>query len=85
MFKLSKFMFGKIDQLPYALAFLLLLQLFPALYNALDHSPGLLCPWDSLGKNTGGGGHARLQGIFPTQGLYLNLLWPLHYGPILYH
>ena len=29
----------------------------------------LLCPWDSLGKNTGVGCHALLQGIFPTQGL----------------
>ena len=28
----------------------------------------LLCPWDSLGKNTGLGCHALLQGIFPTQG-----------------
>ena len=28
----------------------------------------LLCPWDSPGKNTGVGGHALLQGVFPTQG-----------------
>ena len=28
----------------------------------------LLCPWDSLGRNTGMGCHALLQGIFPTQG-----------------
>ena len=27
----------------------------------------LLCPWDSLGKNTGVGCHSLLQGIFPTQ------------------
>ena len=27
----------------------------------------LLCPWDSLGDNTGMGCHALLQGIFPTQ------------------
>ena len=27
----------------------------------------LLCPWDSLGKNTGVGCHFLLQGIFPTQ------------------
>ena len=26
----------------------------------------LLCPWDSLGKNTGVGCHAFLQGILPT-------------------
>ena len=28
-----------------------------------------LCPWDSVGKNTGVGCHFLLQGIFPTQGL----------------
>ena len=26
-----------------------------------------LCPWNSLGKNTGAGSHSLLQGIFPTQ------------------
>ena len=31
--------------------------------------PRLLCPWDSLGKNTGVGSLSLLQGIFPTQGL----------------
>ena len=30
-------------------------------------STRLLCPWDSPGKNTRGGCHALLQGIFPTQ------------------
>ena len=34
----------------------------------------LLCPWDFLGKSTGVGCHALLQGIFPTQGLNLGLL-----------
>ena len=34
----------------------------------------LLCPWNSLGKNTGVGCHFLLQGIFPTQGLNLCLL-----------
>ena len=34
----------------------------------------LLCPWNSLGKNTGVGCHAFLQGIFLTQGLNLSLL-----------
>ena len=29
----------------------------------------LLCPWNSPGKNTRGGCHTLLQGIFPTQGL----------------
>ena len=31
------------------------------------------CPWDSLGKNTGVGCHALLQGIFWTQGSNLHL------------
>ena len=35
--------------------------------------PGLLCPWDSPGKDSGVGCHALLQGIFPTQGLTLHL------------
>ena len=38
----------------------------------------LLCPWDSLGKSSGVGCHALLQGFFPTQG------WnpgPLHCRP----
>ena len=39
----------------------------------------LLCPWDSLGKNTGVGCHARLQGIFLTQGLNPRLLYLLHW------
>ena len=30
----------------------------------------LLCPWDSLGKNTGVGCHALLQEVFLTQGLH---------------
>ena len=34
----------------------------------------LLCPWDSLGKNTGVGCHALFQGIFPTQGSNSHLL-----------
>ena len=40
--------------------------------------PRLLCPWDSLGKNTGVGCHVLLQGIFPTQGWNLCLLRFLH-------
>ena len=35
---------------------------------------GLLCPWDSSGKNAGVGCHALLQGIFPTHGPNLRLL-----------
>ena len=38
----------------------------------------LLCPWDSPGKSTGVGCHFLLQGIFPTQGWKLSLLYLLH-------
>ena len=34
----------------------------------------LLCPWNSLGKNTGVGSHSLLQGIFPTRGSNAGLL-----------
>ena len=40
---------------------------------------GLLCPWDSPGKNIGVGCHALLQEIFPTQGLNLCLSCLLHW------
>ena len=39
----------------------------------------LLCPWGSLGKNTGASNHALLQRIFPTQGVKLHLLHLLHW------
>ena len=39
----------------------------------------LLYPWNFPGKNTGGGCHFLLQGIFPTQGLNLQLLCLLHW------
>jgi len=42
----------------------------------------LLCPWDFLGKNTGVGCHALLQGIFRTQRSNPGLL---HRWCILYH
>ena len=42
----------------------------------------LLCPWNSLGKNTGVGSLSLLQGIFPTQGLNLGLP---HSRQILHH
>ena len=42
----------------------------------------LLCPWDSLGKNTGVDCHSLLQGIFLTQELNSGLL---HCRQILYH
>ena len=40
---------------------------------------GSLCPWGFPGKNTGAGGHALLEGIFPTQGSNLCLLCFLHW------
>ena len=39
----------------------------------------LLCPWDSPGKNTGGGCCFLLQGIFPAQRLNLSLFCLLHW------
>ena len=33
------------------------------------------CPWNSLGKTTGVGGHSLLQGIFPIQGSNPGLLY----------
>ena len=43
---------------------------FQSMFNFAVAEPGLglLCPWDSPGKNTEVGCHALLQGIFPTQG-----------------
>ena len=57
----------------------------PTLCNAMDSiPPRFFCPWDSPDKNTGLGCHARLQGIFPTQGSNLCLLRLLHFKRILY-
>ena len=42
-------------------------------------SARVLYPWDFPGKNTGVGGHALLQGIFPTQGSNPHLLGLLHW------
>ena len=39
----------------------------------------LPCPWDSLGKNTGVGCHALIQGIFPIQGSNPHLFCLLHW------
>ena len=41
---------------------------------------GLLCPWDSPGKDTASGCHVLLQGIFPTQGSHPSLTSPAR-GP----
>ena len=50
-------------------------QLCLTLCNPVECSPPwLLCPWNSLGKNTGVGCHVLLQGIFPTQGSNLQLI-----------
>ena len=46
------------------------------------HLTRFLCPWDSLGKNTGVGCHFLLQGIFLTQGsnlYFLHCWWILYY------
>ena len=42
----------------------------------------MICPQNSLGKNTGVGSHSLLQGIFSTQGLNQVLL---HYRQTFYH
>ena len=39
-----------------------------------SYTARLLCPWNSPGKNTGVGCHSLLQGIFPGQGLNLQLI-----------
>ena len=56
-------------------------QLFDLLRPHGPQSAGLLCPWDSPGKNVGVGCHALLQGISPTQALHPGLL---HCRQILY-
>ena len=38
------------------------------------HGPGLLCSWNSSGKNSRVGSHSLLQRIFPTQGSNSGLL-----------
>ena len=56
------------------------LQLCLTLYNPMDcRSPGASIHEDSLGKNTGGGCHALLQGTVLIQGLNLCLLCLLHW------
>ena len=52
------------------------------LCTPIDCSPPDSSVWeDSLGKNTGVGCHALIQGIFPSQGLNLSLLHLLHWQP----
>ena len=46
----------------------------------------LLCPWNSLGKNTGVGSHFLLPGIFLIQGSNLHLLqWQADSLPLRHH
>ena len=59
----------------------LVTQSCPTLCTRWTVAPRLLCPWNSLGKNTGVGCHSLLQGIFPTHGLSPSLLY---YRQILY-
>ena len=56
-----------------------LLQFCPALQPHGLRAARLLCPRDSLGKNTGGGCHFLLRGIFQTQRLNLHLFRLLHW------
>ena len=54
----------------------LVTQSCPTLCDPMDCSlPGFSAHGDSPGKNTGVGSHALLQGIFPTQGSNLGLLY----------
>ena len=53
--------------------------LFATLWIVAHQSPH---PRDSPGRNTGGGCHTLLQGIFPTQGLNLCLLHFLHWQAV---
>ena len=56
-----------------------LLQLCPTLCDPMNFSPlGSSLHGDSPGRDTGLGCCALLQGIFPTQGSNLSLLWLLH-------
>ena len=60
----------------------LVAQICPTLYDPMDCSPsGSSVHGVSLGKNTGVGCHALLQGIFPIQGWNPGIL---HCRPILY-
>ena len=58
-----------------------LLQLCSTLCDTMDCSQldSSCVLGDSPGQNTGVGGHALLQGLFPTRGLNPRLLSPLHW------
>ena len=55
-----------------------LFQSCPTLYDPTEYSQPSSSVHGIL-KNTGVGGHALLQGIFPTQGLNLSLVHFLHW------
>ena len=56
------------------------LQPSPPLCDPIHHMPAkLLCPWDSLGKNTGVDCQALLQGTFLIQGSNPSFLCLLHW------
>ena len=58
----------------------------PTLCNHMDCTTHrLLCPWDSLGKDTGVSCHALLQGIFLTQIQPLSLVSPALAGVFFTH
>ena len=59
------------------------LQLCPTLCPHGLWPARFLCAWDSLGKKTGAGCHALLQGIFLNQGSNLHLLHLLHCRQVL--
>ena len=65
-----------------ACCFCLVIQSYPMLWMPWTIAAKLLCPWNSLGKNTELGSHFLLQGIFLTQGLNGDLL---HCRQIFYH
>ena len=58
-------------------------QLYLSLWDSMECKPTrLLCPWNSLGKNTGVCSHSLFQGNFSIQGWNPGLL---HCRQILYH
>ena len=68
-----------------ALVYMLSCLLGPTLWDPIAYSPpGSSVHEDSPGKNAGAGGHALLQGIFPTHGSSPHLLYILHWQWILY-
>ena len=64
----------------------LVIQSYPTLCEPMDCNPpgSSLCPWSSPGKNTEGGSHSLLWGIFPTQGSNpeLQILYPSKEPPV---